>query len=65
MPSKRLAAVGAFVLGGALLFALGLFMIGNRRMLFDDTFDVYAEFVTIAGLDNGAVVDLRDLPTKT
>lgn len=56
MPSKRLAAVGAFVLGGALLFALGLFMIGNRRMLFEDTFDVYAEFVTIAGLDNGAKV---------
>ena len=27
------ALVGAFVLGGVLLFAVGLFLIGNRRML--------------------------------
>jgi phospholipid/cholesterol/gamma-HCH transport system substrate-binding protein len=56
MPSNRLAAVGAFVIGGVLLFGIGLFMIGNRRMLFADTFTVYAEFAGIAGLDNGAPV---------
>lgn len=56
MQSKRLAAVGAFVLGGLLLFAVGLFMIGNRRMLFEDSFQVHAEFANIAGLDNGAKV---------
>jgi phospholipid/cholesterol/gamma-HCH transport system substrate-binding protein len=53
---KRLAAVGAFVIGGILLFALGLFLIGSRRMMFGDTFPVYAAFAEIAGLENGAKV---------
>ncbi|HJR61271.1 MAG TPA: MlaD family protein [Vicinamibacterales bacterium] len=56
MQKNRLAAVGAFVIGGLLLFAVGLFLIGDRRMMFSDTFEVYAEFSRIAGLQNGAVV---------
>ncbi len=36
-------------------------MIGNRRNLFGDTFRVYAEFATISGLDNGAVVRVAGL----
>ena len=44
MVNTRLAAVGAFVLGGVLLFSVGLFLIGSRRMLFSDTFELYAEF---------------------
>ena len=47
---NRLPVVGAFVIGGLLLFAVGLFLIGDRRMLFNDTFEVYAEFTQIAGL---------------
>ena len=46
----------AFVIGGLLLFAAGLFLIGDRRMLFTDTFEVYAEFRELAALDNGAKV---------
>lgn len=56
MTRNRLAIVGAFVLGGLLLFAVGLFLIGDRRMMFADTFEVYAEFSRIAGLQNGAKV---------
>ncbi len=56
MPQNRLPVVGAFVVGGLLLFAVGLFLIGDRRMLFSDTFEVYAEFTQIAGLQNGAKV---------
>jgi phospholipid/cholesterol/gamma-HCH transport system substrate-binding protein len=56
MPQSRLAAVGAFVIGGLLLFAVGLFLIGNRRMLFTDTLQIYAEFQEIAALANGAKV---------
>jgi len=56
MPKNRLAAVGAFVIGGVLLFAVGLFLIGNRRMLFAETLEVYAEFSEIAALANGAKV---------
>jgi phospholipid/cholesterol/gamma-HCH transport system substrate-binding protein len=52
----RPVVVGAFVVGGALLFTAGLFLIGNRRMMFTDRFEVYAEFAEIAALDNGAKV---------
>jgi hypothetical protein len=54
MADTRLAAVGAFVVGGVLLFAVGLFLIGSRRMLFSDTVELYAEFSQIAALDYGA-----------
>jgi phospholipid/cholesterol/gamma-HCH transport system substrate-binding protein len=56
MKGNRTALVGAFVLGGLLLFAVGLFLIGNRRMLFEKTFEAHAEFSNIAGLQNGAIV---------
>lgn len=56
MARNRLIAVGAFVIAGVLLFAVGLFFIGSRRMLWSDTFDAYAEFTNIAGLEDGAKV---------
>jgi phospholipid/cholesterol/gamma-HCH transport system substrate-binding protein len=56
MGRERLAAVGAFVIGGVVLFAAGLFLIGDRRMLFTDTFRVHAEFRQVAALDTGAKV---------
>lgn len=56
MPSARSIGVGAFVLGGVLLFAVALFLIGNRRMLFAESFMVYAEFRTISGIQVGATV---------
>lgn len=56
MQETRFAAVGAFVIGGLLLFAVGLFLIGDRRRLFTDTIFFYAEFEQIAALDNGAKV---------
>lgn len=56
MAGNRLVAVGAFVVCGVLLFAVGLFFIGSRRMLWSDTFEAYAEFTNIAGLESGAKV---------
>ena len=56
MAKSRLAAVGLFVIGGVLLFAAGLFLIGDRRMLFTDTFRFHAEFKQLAALDAGAKV---------
>lgn len=61
MPSARLIGVGAFVIAGGLLFALGLFMIGDRRSLFEDNFEVYAEFSKLAGLEGGATVRVAGL----
>ena len=56
MSKNRLPLVGAFVVGGLLLFAVGLFLIGDRRMLFTDTFELYAEFSRVSGLENGGKV---------
>ena len=56
MSNLRAAAVGAFVIGGLLLFSVGLFFIGDRRMMFRDTLEVHAEFSQIAALDVGAKV---------
>jgi phospholipid/cholesterol/gamma-HCH transport system substrate-binding protein len=61
MATNRLAAVGAFVVGGLLLFAVGLYLIGNRRMLFTDTFEVYTEYARISGLQTGAIVRVAGL----
>ncbi|MBI2833058.1 MAG: MCE family protein [Acidobacteria bacterium] len=61
MYSSRLIGVGAFVLGGAILFAVGLFMIGERRMLFADKFEVYTEFARLGGLENGSTVRVGGL----
>jgi phospholipid/cholesterol/gamma-HCH transport system substrate-binding protein len=52
----RLAGVGAFVLGGALLFAIGVFMIGDRQMAFRRRVAIYTEFTTITGLQPGSIV---------
>jgi phospholipid/cholesterol/gamma-HCH transport system substrate-binding protein len=56
MPSSRSFMVGLFVVGGILLFTVGLFMIGDRRKLFSKDFEVYAEFKELSGLQNGAKV---------
>lgn len=61
MNKSRLAAVGAFVILGLALFAAGLFLIGDRRMLFTRMFEVNAEFREIAGLENGATVRVGGL----
>lgn len=58
MGSPRLAVVGAFVVGGLLLFAVGLFMIGDRRLLFTERFEVEADFGNVTGIAIGTGVRL-------
>jgi phospholipid/cholesterol/gamma-HCH transport system substrate-binding protein len=52
----RLAGVGLFVVTGLTLFAVGLFMIGDRQMAFARKFILYTEFAKIPGLGPGSVV---------
>src|SRR6185312_10414615 len=61
MNSTRAVLVGAFVAGGIGLFSIGLFLIGNRRMLFADNFDMRSEFAEIAGLQVGAKVHVAGM----
>lgn len=60
-PSARAIGTGAFVLGGLLLFAVALFMIGERRMLFSQKFEVYTEFARVSGLQPGAPVHVAGM----
>jgi phospholipid/cholesterol/gamma-HCH transport system substrate-binding protein len=74
MNRLRTAIVGAFVLGGLLLFGGGLFLIGDRRLLFARQFEINTTFgrvtglrvgtrVRMAGLDAGEVLEIG-LPTR-
>jgi phospholipid/cholesterol/gamma-HCH transport system substrate-binding protein len=56
MISKDKTAMGAFVVGGFLLFGFGLFLIGDRRMLFSKSAEYYTEFAQVAALETGAKV---------
>src|SRR5262249_55209620 len=48
--------IGVLVVGGLLLFGLGMFLIGDRHQAFARHSEFYAEFVNLAGLSNGAKV---------
>lgn len=61
MERTRGAWVGAFVLGGLLLFAVGLFLIGDRRSLFSKQFVVGTTFGKVTGLQIGTRVRLAGL----
>lgn len=57
MPShKKKVLVGVFLIGGAVLFALGLFLIGSSQGLFASHFTVYTGFNNIDTLVPGAKV---------
>src|SRR5437870_8560469 len=56
MASKDKTAMGAFVIGGLLLFGVGLFLIGDRRMLFSKSAEYYTEFAQVSALEAGARV---------
>lgn len=56
MSSSRRVILGAFVVIGAFLFALGLFWIGDRRQMFSDSIELQANFLNVSGLSRGSVV---------
>src|SRR5918911_477835 len=56
MVSSKAVGAGAFVVIGLLLFSVALFMIGERRMLFERRFTVYTEFSRLGDLETGAPV---------
>ena len=73
MISKDKATMGAFVIGGLLLFGFGLFLIGDRRMWFTKSAEYYTEFeqlssleagakVRVGGMDAGEIVEVRVPP---
>jgi len=55
------ASVGAFLIGGTLLFGVGLFLIGSRQKIFTRGFHVYSDFKSVSGLEEGASVRVSGL----
>ena len=49
-------SIGLFVVGGLLLFGIGMFVIGDRHQAFARRTEYYSEFVNVAGLEKGAKV---------
>ena len=56
--SRMRVVVGAFMVGGILLFVGGLFLIGDRRLLFARQFELNATFGKVTGLQVGGKVRL-------
>ncbi len=76
MSRTQLSLVGTFVVVSVLLFAIGIFMIGDRRLLFTEHFEVNADFgqvtgiqvgtrVRVGGVDAGEVLEIRIPPSPT
>lgn len=61
MARSRSFLVGVFLIGGLVLFGVGLFLIGNQNNLFSRSFEVYAYFANLNGLDTGAQVHVSGL----
>lgn len=48
--------LGVFVIGGLILFGVGIFLIGDRRLLFTDSYELVTGFRKISGLRVGTRV---------
>ncbi len=49
-------SIGLFVIGGLVLFGIGMFVIGDRHQAFARHAEYYSEFANLAGLTNGSKV---------
>src|ERR1700730_17755977 len=54
--AARAFRLGLFVVGSLAVLAIGVFLIGNREMLFSSTYTLKSNFETVAGLIEGADV---------
>lgn len=55
------ARLGAFTFIGTVILVLGIFLIGNKDLLFQETFELKAYFPTVEGLRVGAPVRLTGI----
>jgi phospholipid/cholesterol/gamma-HCH transport system substrate-binding protein len=55
METRKLS-IGIFVIGGLVLFGIGMFVIGDRHQAFAHHVEYYSEFANLSGLTEGAKV---------
>jgi phospholipid/cholesterol/gamma-HCH transport system substrate-binding protein len=65
MERTRKLIVGIFVGGCLALFGVGMFLIGNSNQLFTQSFDVFADFSKITGIQNGGKVRVAGMDAGT
>ena len=53
---KRYLQVGIFIIAGVTLFAIGIFLVGNRHEAFSRHLLIYSQFTDIEGLTKGSKV---------
>ena len=57
--------LGAFVVAALAIFSAGIFWIGSHRFLFNSTYVLYADFQNVAGLGDGANVQVGGIHEGT
>ena len=60
MPNRYLA-VGIFIIGGVMLFALGIFLVGSRHEAFSHHVLLYTEFSNLDGVARGSKVQVAGM----
>lgn len=60
MASRNLL-VGVFLVGGAIVFSVGLFLIGDRKHIFNRQFEIYTEFADVSQLQPGARIRVNGM----
>src|SRR5258708_32454119 len=58
---RRYLAVGIFIIAGATLFALGIFLVGNRHEAFSRHVLLYTEFADLDGIAKGSKVQVAGM----
>lgn len=62
---SRLARLGAFIVATLVVLAAGVFIIGSKEYLFSSTYDLKAQFENVAGLADGADVQVGGVHSGT
>lgn len=65
MRPSHLTTLGLFILIGGILLVIGILSLGKKEQIFESTFTLYAEFKTVAGLQEGAPVRLSGVQIGT
>ncbi len=65
MERTRKLIVGIFVGGCLALFGIGMFLIGNSNQMFTKSFNVFADFSKITGIQNGGKVRVAGMDAGT
>src|SRR6266851_4486001 len=63
--TSRAVRLGLFMVGSLIILAIGVFLIGNREMLFTSTYTLKSDFQTVAGLSPGADVRVGGIHAGT